>query len=67
MNINAFQFLTNMFSLGPKDAISESNPRTVDEFRARKLAKDLNFVSYYETCATYGKNVEKVFQDGKFQ
>ena len=22
--------------------------------------------AYYETCATYGLNVERVFQDGKF-
>ena len=47
------------------DAISESNPRIIDDTRARKLANDLKRCSYYETCATYGLNVERVFQDGK--
>lgn len=46
------------------DAISESNPRIIDDTRARKLANDLKRCSYYETCATYGLNVERVFQDG---
>lgn len=47
------------------DAISENNPRVIDDARARKLATDLKRCSYYETCATYGLNVERVFQDGK--
>lgn len=47
------------------DAINEKNPRVIDEVRARKLANDLKRCSYYETCATYGLNVETVFQDGK--
>ncbi len=34
----------------------------VDDVRARKLAADLKQCSYYETCATYGLNVERVFQ-----
>ena len=46
------------------DAINENNPRVVDEARARKLASDLRRCSYYETCATYGLNIERVFQDG---
>ena len=48
------------------DSISESNPRVIDELRARKLANDLKRCSYYETCATYGLNVERVFQDGQY-
>ncbi len=48
----------------PTDAISDSNPRVVDEARARKLASDLRRCSYYETCATYGLNIDRVFQDG---
>lgn len=48
------------------DAINENNPRVIDETRARKLASDLKGCSYYETCATYGLNVETVFQDGKY-
>ncbi|XP_017769282.1 PREDICTED: centaurin-gamma-1A isoform X2 [Nicrophorus vespilloides] len=49
--------------VGTQDAISENNPRVIDESRARKLANDLKRCSYYETCATYGLNVERVFQD----
>lgn len=48
------------------DAISESRPRVIDDARARKLASDLKRCSYYETCATYGLNVERVFQDGEY-
>ena len=54
--INIFQFL---------DAINETNPRVIDDNRARKLASELKRCSYYETCATYGLNVDRVFQDGK--
>ena len=36
--------------------------RMIDDVRARKLAADLKQCSYYETCATYGLNVERVFQ-----
>ncbi|XP_071443534.1 centaurin-gamma-1A [Hetaerina americana] len=49
--------------VGTQDAISENNPRVIDDARARKLAADLKRCSYYETCATYGLNVERVFQD----
>ncbi|KAK6644466.1 hypothetical protein RUM43_000733 [Polyplax serrata] len=49
--------------VGTQDAISENNPRVIDDSRARKLASDLKRCSYYETCATYGLNVERVFQD----
>lgn len=48
------------------DAISESSPRVIHEDRARKLAHELKRCTYYETCATYGLNVERVFYDGKF-
>ncbi|XP_063230805.1 centaurin-gamma-1A isoform X2 [Bacillus rossius redtenbacheri] len=49
--------------VGTQDAISENNPRVIDDSRARKLAVDLKRCTYYETCATYGLNVERVFQD----
>ncbi|KAL1500873.1 hypothetical protein ABEB36_006298 [Hypothenemus hampei] len=49
--------------VGTQDAISENNPRVIDDARARKLATDLKRCSYYETCATYGLNVDRVFQD----
>ncbi|XP_073433685.1 arf-GAP with GTPase, ANK repeat and PH domain-containing protein 1 isoform X3 [Dendrobates tinctorius] len=49
--------------VGTQDAISGSNPRVIDDSRARKLSNDLKRCTYYETCATYGLNVERVFQD----
>ncbi|EDW27352.1 GL21243 [Drosophila persimilis] len=52
-----------MILVGTQDSISERNPRVIDDTRARKLASDLKRCSYYETCATYGLNVERVFQD----
>ncbi|KAM4711226.1 arf-GAP with GTPase, ANK repeat and PH domain-containing protein 1 isoform 7-T7 [Anableps anableps] len=49
--------------VGTQDAISSSNPRVIDDSRARKLSAELKRCTYYETCATYGLNVERVFQD----
>lgn len=57
-------FVKNTGNCSSADAISELNPRVIDDARARKLASDLKRCSYYETCATYGLNVERVFQDG---
>ena len=37
----------------------------IDDSRARKLSNDLKRSTYYETCSTYGLNVERVFQDGE--
>ncbi|XP_043195778.1 centaurin-gamma-1A-like [Amphibalanus amphitrite] len=48
--------------VGTQDAISETNPRIIDDSSARKLAGSLKHCSYFETCATYGLNVETVFQ-----
>ncbi|VDL93012.1 unnamed protein product [Schistocephalus solidus] len=47
------------------DLTSEKNPRVIDDSQARHLAVDLHKCPYYETCATYGLNVERVFQDGE--
>ncbi|XP_054830574.1 arf-GAP with GTPase, ANK repeat and PH domain-containing protein 1 isoform X2 [Eublepharis macularius] len=52
-----------MVLVGTQDAISSSNPRVIDDARARKLSNELKRCTYYETCATYGLNVERVFQD----
>ncbi|XP_050664291.1 centaurin-gamma-1A isoform X2 [Leptidea sinapis] len=49
--------------VGTQDSISESTPRVVDDNRARKLSNELRRCTYYETCATYGLNVDRVFQD----
>lgn len=54
----------SLLSLCFADAISATNPRVIDDSRARKLSNDLKRCTYYETCATYGLNVERVFQDG---
>ncbi|VDM40471.1 unnamed protein product [Toxocara canis] len=50
--------------VGTQDAISESNPRVIDEHEGRQMAKNLPRCGYYETCSTYGLNVERVFKDG---
>lgn len=55
---------SSLLSLWFADAISATNPRVIDDSRARKLSNDLKRCTYYETCATYGLNVERVFQDG---
>ncbi|VDN27936.1 unnamed protein product [Dibothriocephalus latus] len=51
--------------VGTQDLTSEKNPRVIDDAQARHLALDLHKCPYYETCATYGLNVERVFQDGE--
>lgn len=48
--------------VGVQDSINDSNPRVIKDSRPRKLACDLR-CPYYETCAIYGLNVERVFQD----
>ncbi|XP_076673592.1 centaurin gamma 1A isoform X3 [Andrena cerasifolii] len=48
--------------VGVQDSINDSNPRVIKDVRPRKLACDLR-CPYYETCAMYGLNVERVFQD----
>ena len=58
------RLLFSLLSLWFPDAISATNPRVIDDSRARKLSNDLKRCTYYETCATYGLNVERVFQDG---
>lgn len=49
--------------VGTQDYVNESSPRVVDEQRARSLANELKKCSYYETCAPYGLNVERVFHE----
>ncbi|XP_034945178.1 centaurin-gamma-1A [Chelonus insularis] len=48
--------------VGVQDSINETNPRVIKDVRPRKLACELR-CPYYETCAIYGLNVERVFQD----
>ncbi|XP_077429294.1 arf-GAP with GTPase, ANK repeat and PH domain-containing protein 1-like [Vanacampus margaritifer] len=49
--------------VGTQDKISSSNPRVIDDARARQLCSDVRRCTYYETCATYGLNVNRVFTD----
>lgn len=63
-NLNVTDVLFYYF-LTLSDAISAANPRVIDDSRARKLSNDLKRCTYYETCSTYGLNVERVFQDGE--
>ncbi|XP_057338612.1 centaurin-gamma-1A [Microplitis mediator] len=48
--------------VGVQDSINDTNPRVIKDVRPRKLACELR-CPYYETCAIYGLNVERVFQD----
>ncbi|KAL4655576.1 arf-GAP with GTPase, ANK repeat and PH domain-containing protein 2 isoform X1 [Arapaima gigas] len=46
-----------------QDKISSTNPRVIDDGRVRQLCCDLRRCVYYETCATYGLNVNRVFTE----
>lgn len=46
------------------DKISSSNPRVIEDQRARQLCIDVRHSLFYETCATYGFNVDRVFSEG---
>uniref|UniRef100_A0A668TMH3 Uncharacterized protein n=1 Tax=Oreochromis aureus TaxID=47969 RepID=A0A668TMH3_OREAU len=52
--------------VGTQDKISSTNPRVIDDARARQLCSDVRRCTYYETCATYGLNVNRVFTDALF-
>ncbi|XP_040437439.1 LOW QUALITY PROTEIN: arf-GAP with GTPase, ANK repeat and PH domain-containing protein 2 [Falco naumanni] len=49
--------------VGTQDKISSSNPRVIEDARAQALCGDMRRCLYYETCATYGLNVERVFTE----
>ncbi|XP_067385608.1 arf-GAP with GTPase, ANK repeat and PH domain-containing protein 2 isoform X2 [Emydura macquarii macquarii] len=49
--------------VGTQDKISSTNPRVIDDPRARALCGDMKRCLYYETCATYGLNVDRVFSE----
>lgn len=58
-----FFFLLNFIPFS--DKISSTNPRVIDDAKARQLCSDVRRCTYYETCATYGLNVNRVFNDGE--
>uniref|UniRef100_A0A674EUS1 ArfGAP with GTPase domain, ankyrin repeat and PH domain 2 n=1 Tax=Salmo trutta TaxID=8032 RepID=A0A674EUS1_SALTR len=49
--------------VGTQDKISSTNPRVIEDIRARQLCVDVRHCVFYETCATYGLNVDRVFQE----
>ncbi|XP_063071956.1 arf-GAP with GTPase, ANK repeat and PH domain-containing protein 1-like isoform X2 [Engraulis encrasicolus] len=49
--------------VGTQDKINSSNPRVIEDARARQLCSDVRRCSYFETCATYGLNVNRVFTE----
>ncbi|XP_075301828.1 arf-GAP with GTPase, ANK repeat and PH domain-containing protein 2-like [Opisthocomus hoazin] len=49
--------------VGTQDKISSSNPRVIEDARAQALCGDMRRCLYYETCATYGLNVDRVFTE----
>uniref|UniRef100_A0A3Q3WXA1 Uncharacterized protein n=1 Tax=Mola mola TaxID=94237 RepID=A0A3Q3WXA1_MOLML len=52
--------------VGTQDKISSTNPRVIEDQRARQLCLDVRHSLFYETCATYGFNVDRVFSDGEW-
>ncbi|VDN60573.1 unnamed protein product [Dracunculus medinensis] len=51
--------------VGTQDSINDANPRIISEQEGRQMAKSIpKCTAYYETCSTYGLNVERVFKDG---
>ncbi|XP_061627582.1 arf-GAP with GTPase, ANK repeat and PH domain-containing protein 2 isoform X4 [Phyllopteryx taeniolatus] len=49
--------------VGTEDKISSTNPRVIEDQRARQLCVDVRHSLFYETCATYGFNVDRVFSE----
>ncbi|KAK6308389.1 hypothetical protein J4Q44_G00216600 [Coregonus suidteri] len=49
--------------VGTQDKISSTNPRVIEDMRARQLCVDVRHCVFYETCATYGLNIDRVFQE----
>ncbi|VDL83115.1 unnamed protein product [Nippostrongylus brasiliensis] len=65
-HMNKFRNVSDMpvLLVGTKDTLSEKNPRVISEEEGKQMANHLKRCAYYETCATYGLNVERVFKDG---
>lgn len=55
-----------LFYFFHSDKISASNPRVIEDSRARALCTEMRRCLYYETCATYGLNVDRVFSEGEY-
>ncbi|XP_046725299.1 arf-GAP with GTPase, ANK repeat and PH domain-containing protein 2 isoform X3 [Silurus meridionalis] len=49
--------------VGTQDKISSTNVRIIEDKRVQQLCADVKRCTYYETCATYGLNVDRVFTE----
>ncbi|KAI5609140.1 arf-GAP with GTPase, ANK repeat and PH domain-containing protein 2 isoform X1 [Silurus asotus] len=49
--------------VGTQDKISSTNVRVIEDKRVQQLCADVKRCTYYETCATYGLNVDRVFTE----
>ncbi|XP_072512627.1 arf-GAP with GTPase, ANK repeat and PH domain-containing protein 2 isoform X2 [Salminus brasiliensis] len=49
--------------VGTQDKISSTNVRVIEDKRVQQLCADMRRCTYYETCATYGLNVDRVFAE----
>ncbi|KAG9269026.1 arf-GAP with GTPase, ANK repeat and PH domain-containing protein 1-like isoform X2 [Astyanax mexicanus] len=49
--------------VGSQDKISSTNVRVIEDKRVQQLCADMKRCTYYETCATYGLNVDRVFTE----
>ncbi|CAB1455670.1 unnamed protein product [Pleuronectes platessa] len=61
--LSTFRTDLPLIVVGTQDKISSSNPRVIEDQRARQLCVDVRHSLFYETCATYGFNVDRVFSE----
>uniref|UniRef100_A0A8C6S8P4 ArfGAP with GTPase domain, ankyrin repeat and PH domain 2 n=1 Tax=Neogobius melanostomus TaxID=47308 RepID=A0A8C6S8P4_9GOBI len=61
--LSSFRADLPVIVVGTQDKISSSNPRVIEDQRARQLCIDVRHSLFYETCATYGFNVDRVFSE----
>ncbi|XP_047450161.1 arf-GAP with GTPase, ANK repeat and PH domain-containing protein 2 isoform X2 [Mugil cephalus] len=61
--LNAHRSDIPVIVVGTQDKISSTNPRVIEDQRARQLCIDVRHSLFYETCATYGFNVDRVFSE----
>uniref|UniRef100_A0A4W6C8F9 ArfGAP with GTPase domain, ankyrin repeat and PH domain 2 n=1 Tax=Lates calcarifer TaxID=8187 RepID=A0A4W6C8F9_LATCA len=61
--LSSFRTDIPVIVVGTQDKISSTNPRVIEDQRARQLCIDVRHSLFYETCATYGFNVDRVFSE----
>ncbi|KAM6924792.1 arf-GAP with GTPase, ANK repeat and PH domain-containing protein 2 isoform 2-T2 [Xenentodon cancila] len=61
--LSAYRSDIPVIVVGTQDKISSTNPRVIEDQRARQLCIDVRHSLFYETCATYGFNVDRVFSE----